>query len=405
MPVTPQLAIQPTFNIGNSVPMLSIADITDWASLHPGYTLIQGILSVVAPGNRRIYENIDYDNPDIYLPTLLKTGIPLPTDKNGLVIQGLYSIGYQALVNGIPYYNNFVFNYSYTQVTPDLTIIADGYLSTLTSNDNTNYAAYTIVSQNRVHTVTPPMGSPLVVKSEDSNIIVYPKNIWSGIWESNITNNVIYNHNSIIIDDIVNHTITQVVYSTDIETIRGWIDSYILVYRNTNNPKLISSMSRVLDIVNSDLDLYQIALVNSQLKDAYDYLTDITMLLNQPPTVEVINPYAPPTPEPTNFDPIEKICVQGNNDISLGLATKNGAVLMYTAHRDGRAGVDILRIPNDGISPYVSELGMITLPNSPSETCGITFSALIVGSNLTLRVNVDNSDSNNVTFRYFLFAM
>ena len=400
------LQVAPTFDLTTN--QCSLADTSDYASINPSYNMIAGIYLVVAPNGNTIYNNSDYGNPDVTFSSKTKTGILLPRDSNGLVIQGTYKIFFQVLVNGIYYERNFTFNYQYTQVKPSMTISIDGFNSILTSTDNTNYNIYTVTDMNRVHTVTPPTNTfGIAVQSGGSSIISYPPNICSGIWTFNVTNNIVYSINGILVRDRIVYTTSKTVYNILVPAIRILIDTFLQVYKGTTNIKEVHYMSRVLDIINTDFNLFLESLKFNDLLGAYNYLYDIMTLLSPTTTVQLIQPFTDPTPVPPipQLLPTTQICAVGNTDIIVGKNTSLGVVILYAAQRGTNWQIDMLRIPNDGNTPYVSEMGAMTIQNIPTEVCGITFTSFISGTNLILRVIVDNSLPSSATFKYFPFTM
>jgi hypothetical protein len=404
MPETSQLSVVPTFNLRVSPALLSIEDTTDYTTINPSYTTVIGIFEVIAPNNVVIYQNNDYTNPDVTQSSNIKSGIQLPKDNNGNVIQGNYSIFFRVLIDGAYHYETITFNYQYTRIIGQLTIVADGFNSILSSTDSSNYAVYTIISQSRVHTVTPPPISPLSVVSGDFNVINYPPDIYSGLWTATIVNNIIYNINNIIIQDTIQASISQTVYYVIMSALNTWFKAYLSIFEKSSNIKEMTAMQKNLDIINSDLNIYRLSLDDNDLKGAYDAAYDVINILKPSPinVIEII-PF-------NNFKPSgQPIALTLNPNttkyINVGYDTSAGVTIVYSVKRGVKNGTDIIRIPNDGSDPYTSEFGMMTIPNDPSENCGLTFGARMNGTDLQLIVNSDNSDLNDVIFTYFVFAM
>ena len=282
------LNITPTFDLRTGI--CSILDITDISSI----ASFSGIFEVLAPTNNIIYNNQNYNTPDVTKSSRTKTGIVLPLDSKGFVVNGNYIFTFKAIADGIYYEQDLTFNFQYQKVQSGLTLIPDGYDSTLSSVDGTNYSAYTIVSKTRTHSVTPPSLSPLSPVSQDEDIITYNADIWSGIWIANLLTVITYNINSIYVIDEIVDTITIPVYNINMEEIMGYYDNYFIAFKALTDKKAISEKSYTLDLIHSDMELYDKAVLYKDYLSAYNYAYEIVTLLGVSPTVEEIIPFIDP---------------------------------------------------------------------------------------------------------------
>ena len=290
------LILIPTFNLRVNPAILTLQDNSNFNAIVSGYSTVKGILQVIAPNGVTIYNNTDYNSPDITQSSLSKTGIILPKDNKGKVIQGNYKVFYQVMVDGVYAERNFTFNYQYVQVVPDLQVTIDGYDSVFTSTDNTNYSAYTIVSLSRTHTVIPPSGSPLSTKTGDQTTWVYNPDIWSGIWTCEIVSNVVYSINSILIEDTITTSVYPKVYKIDFDVLTTYISNFFETLVEATGAKQVADLSRTQLLICGYVDLYFSSVDYKHYLKAYNYAYQIMTLLN--PTIissEEITPFVPPT--------------------------------------------------------------------------------------------------------------
>ena len=265
------LQIKATFILDTNVPTLSIQDNTNYSALTGTVNSIKGIFTVNLENGYLVYQNNDYENPDISASGQTKTGITLPTSLNQ-VRQGAYRIQYKLLVNGTEYVNSFSYNFVYQKVSADLVLTIDGYSSTVNSQDNTNYSgAGTIQSLTRTHTVTPPTASPLSVTTNNTDSISYSPNIWSGTWTSTISTSLVYLINGLYIQDTVYSEVSDIAYKADMNVVRGWVMDYKSYYVSLlgNNIALAEKINANITQVNTYMDLYDKALTNADIYTAY----------------------------------------------------------------------------------------------------------------------------------------
>ena len=82
MPNNTALQIKATFILDTNVPTLSIQDNTNYSALTGTVNSIKGIITVNLENGYLVYQNNDYENPDISASGQTKTGITLPTSLN-----------------------------------------------------------------------------------------------------------------------------------------------------------------------------------------------------------------------------------------------------------------------------------------------------------------------------------
>jgi len=369
MSATVQLSLVPTFNLRIDPPILSVLDNTDYSTINPSYSSIKGILEVIAPNNLVIYRNINYEFPDFTISTKTKSGIILPRDSRGNVIQGVYSIFFQVLVDGVYHYNNYTFNYTYTRVIPSLELTVDGYNSTFTSLDNTNYGAYTINTITRTHSVTPPSGSPLSTQTKGLNTgvadtIFYSPNIWSGIWVSSINANVDYLINSIIVKDTIVDTISIPAYNINMDTVNTWYSIYYNGYINDGNKKTKAEKAIIINDVNSLLEQYRFNVDYVHYLLAYENAYQIVQLLNPTLTgtqeiVPFINPGGggqPPIDDKWSrissvLSPrviTDKFAINATSTIGSEIANFNGIVRILGLNLGDGSGSESITVDTNG---------------------------------------------------------
>jgi hypothetical protein len=295
MAETSQLLIRPTFNLRVNPQLLSIEDITNYASINPTYTSIYGIFECTSPSGVSFHKTVDYDNPDINYSGRVKTNIALPRDANDEVVQGNYIIFYQVLIDGVYHYKTFAFTYSYIAAEIALTITPDGYNSNISFQDTTSYSAYDSISRTMV--VTPPTGSSLSPQTTTGSTITYNPNIWSGEWGVTVTTLLQDTIDEIIVLDTITDTQTVNVYKIDMDVIRGYIKTFRDTYLTalTSNLKQASQIAITLTKIDSYLGLYYFAVLYQDYLEAYNNAKAIVELLS--PTIitsQEITPFEDP---------------------------------------------------------------------------------------------------------------
>jgi len=288
MPETSTLELKATFYLRDAVKTLRLEDITDLSALNPNYSVLKGILEINAPNGVIIHNNIDYGSPDISLTTRYIDNITLPRDSNGDAIQGNYIVYYQILLNGVPYYRNFTFNYGYTAPVAVITQTIDGYNSRLVSTDSTNYAYYTINSISRELTVTPPSGSGLVPVTVTTDTVTFNPNIYSGTWMAEVSTDVEYIINGIYVQDTISGSKTGKAYKINFNTLRGYIQTYLEAY--LINPT--QDKKTTLTLISTYSNEYQFAVTYADYANAY---------LNAAAIIEILNPTIVSSEEITPF--------------------------------------------------------------------------------------------------------
>src|ERR1035441_5623369 len=136
MPDTSSISLKTTFNLRVSQPTATIQDTSDWLSIAGGITGLKGLFIITDPLGNTLYQNTNWNTPDVTDSDLVFPNIPLGLDSDGAVRQGLYNIFYQVQIGSQYFYNNFNLEYTYTPVQPDLDITPDGYNSLLSVAHN-----------------------------------------------------------------------------------------------------------------------------------------------------------------------------------------------------------------------------------------------------------------------------
>lgn len=253
-----------------------------------------GILTIVGPKGL-VYSNNNLATPDVILATsTYSKNINLPVDKYGFVLQGTYAITYTSApgINTGTSSQANTYNYDFTIPAYDIELIPNGYASTFTANDNTDY--YSPLSIARTFTVTPSQGSP---QTTSGTQIVYSPNIWSGWWSCTLSSALTYNIGGINVSVTITGQAKVYVYSVDMSAIESYIEQFRLNYITelNINKALANSMNVTLGLINTCYTQYQMALQNSNLLEAYNQAVNIINLLNDyvPSGIEEITPYEP----------------------------------------------------------------------------------------------------------------
>jgi len=181
---------------------LTLTDQTDWVSLglNTGAgDALKGVFKVVDPAGDTVYENTSYITPDtdIGASDTTLTGVSIPLDSSGALLEGTYSVTYSVeyTPNGgsatvLSIDKTFLFQ----DKTPTVTIdqVIDCSTSTLTSTETTGYTADMTVT--RSHTVKAPFksdGTPVTsdVTGALTELKVSP--IYTGVYTTLIDNIVV----------------------------------------------------------------------------------------------------------------------------------------------------------------------------------------------------------------------
>ena len=136
-----------TFDYTVSPKLFKFEDTTDYSGQGIALTSVVGCLSITAPSGVVVYNNTNFNSPDINPDVSLEnsTTIQLPLLGNGTVQQGTYSITYTVQVAATTLTSAYTvsetktINFTYSTPTGDLDIEVDLTAPLMTSTDNTNY--------------------------------------------------------------------------------------------------------------------------------------------------------------------------------------------------------------------------------------------------------------------------
>jgi hypothetical protein len=279
---------------------LRILDQTNYASQGISLSDVAGNITVNSPRGI-IHQGANYTDL-IPNTSLYSIYINLPQNEQGFVRPGTYTITYSVKQTSTLQVVSTTNAYTYSFIIPEivLTQTPDGYNSTFTSSDDTDYGITTSIV--RTHTVTPPSGSGLSTISNSSQLISYPPNIWSGLWSSTLHSVLIYTmSDGLILNLTLDNTsspTTIFAYNVDMNVIRRYIESLRLDYYtwiNINRSKAEKIENRIL-LLGMAYEEYDQALYYNDLTTAYTTAVDIVSQLNDYVTLAdtvQINPFNP----------------------------------------------------------------------------------------------------------------
>jgi hypothetical protein len=278
---------------------LQVTDTTNYQGQGIPSANVVGILSI-SNATGVIYQGV-WNRPDIN-PSVspLSTLVNMPT-TNGFITPGVYTVTY-TINYGITQYSA-TNTYTYTFIVPaiDITQEVDGYASTFSSTDDTNYGSP--VSMTYLQTVTPPAGSGLSIQTSSSPSIPieYPANIYTGLYQSVVTATLEYVETDGLILNLVlsNASIpTQITaYSIDTLAIMNAVESFRLNYYGTlgSNKGAANQMASSINIISLAFVAYQLAVSNNDTLLAYQEMVNIYQQLNSyiipPTTSQMIVPF------------------------------------------------------------------------------------------------------------------
>jgi hypothetical protein len=315
-----------------------IQDTSNYSGQGIPLTNIKGVIKVTSPRGV-IYNNTNYTTPDVNPNSSLFSGyITLPHNRDGYILAGTYTIQYSVLNSGDNSVSSHSNTYTYSFIVPQITInqVVDGYNSTFNSIDTTSYGSYASLS--RVHTVTPPSGSPLSSVSNGNQTIGYTPDIWSGDWKSEITSTLVYTEpDGLVLNAVLTEIQTTTAYNNDMNVIRGYIEAFKLLYetaRATDKNMAYQIQAGLLKI-NTAYSEYDLALFYNDLATAYLRTVDIINELNDYITItfpEHILPFVNSTGGSTH----PPVSISAPN---YGVSVNTSQVLSFTLSTTGHGGM------------------------------------------------------------------
>ena len=253
-----------------------VTDDIDYTGLGETIGNFRGVITVSGPQGT-IYENTDYDNPDITPGTSRESviAIPLPLDPQTeyQVLKGNYTVRYTVRDITIPEDSTAVEVYSYTFDEPEIetTISSGPYSGILRSNDDTDYGdnITTLTREHRIQYPDEMAVVPADIVSSNENVEVTP--IYTNNWTVIITSEVEYaNPDTLQIKWGGTDTFTHCVYSgcingmyDAVETLRDNFEAAILT-----NRVQAEAYERRLVLVNTSWHLLNIAYQDGDVEEA-----------------------------------------------------------------------------------------------------------------------------------------
>lgn len=264
---------------GGSVNMYTIVDTSNYVSEGLDVSKYIGVIKVVIPNGLEIYNNTNYNNPDITVG-LGSRSFPLPT-VDGVVIPGDYivTLSMKNTDTSVITVNTTTYSYLYDAVEIDLSLTADGFNSTLRSEDLTDYGTLSI---NRLHSVTVPVGSGISDDSSTSALILYSANIWSGDYVSTIVSSITYTNGSLTVVDEIQGEETLTVYYLSRDTVFEAVTDFNTLYNETlnTNPILAKTYAVIFSRVIGYLNEYNNGVTSNDGQRCYNALNAIVLLLS-----------------------------------------------------------------------------------------------------------------------------
>lgn len=158
--------VKTTFDYTSSPKKFIFQDLTDYPGQGVNPAIAAGIFTITAPDGTVIYNNTDFDDPDISPATSVLNiyTIQLPLLQDGSVMQGGYTVVYTVRIAATIEYEVDVtktYTLSYTRPTVDLSITINQSTPLYKSTDNTAYNISTslgtiVPTVTRVHTLYYP---------------------------------------------------------------------------------------------------------------------------------------------------------------------------------------------------------------------------------------------------------
>jgi hypothetical protein len=264
---------------GGSVNTYTITDTSDYAFNNESVSDYVGVLKITIPGGTVVYENTNYSSPDITVGEGSKT-FPLPLDVDGNVITGDYIVTLSVRNKNtlVVTSNTTTYEYDYIAPTVSIDLSADGFNSTITSKDDTDYGTLSVVYD---HTVAVPIGSDLVDQTSTTAQIDISANIWSGTYTTSLVNTVTYTHDYLTVVDVITGTESLLVYNLSRNTVFDAITSFNEIYNATvgTNPPLARTYAVISNRISGYVAEYQRGVEENDGQKCYDALTAISLLL------------------------------------------------------------------------------------------------------------------------------
>jgi hypothetical protein len=261
--------IRTRFRLDLQPKVVEFYDIIDYAGLGDDINDFVGVILLSGPRGS-IYNNTDFDNPDI-TPALSRkmiNDLELPVDpQNGyLPYQGTYTVKYSIRDNATlnVYENTFIYGFSFTEPTMDLNVASGPFTAQLRSQDLTNYGSH-IDTLTRVHTLHYPEGilpaPPADIVTGLASYTVDPA--YNNLWEISVETTVDYFQASDGLEWRWYGEISEdyCAYGGCLSEIYVGLDQMFddyLIYTNTN-PTVAARLRERLIKCNTSLDLLNIA--------------------------------------------------------------------------------------------------------------------------------------------------
>lgn len=271
------LTLKDTFNLvtGKIVP----EDLTDYATQGVDFTSgwsADGFLRVtynVGAGDVIAYDNLNGTTPDVDPATsqVATADISIPLGTDGFPIPASYTVSYRVVAtDGATTYDitqSWTYEYGITNPTACLSVTHSCSGSAISSDDITEYSitGTTIVSQVRVHTLTPPPSSGQSAYSANLKVIQYAP-LWTDTWTAQINTTITYLQSDglYVTLEVIGSKEHKVVCDQSLATILCCLfqvrDTYN-GYLTSNQVKAANYKKNVYDLVVDNLGFYFAAIM------------------------------------------------------------------------------------------------------------------------------------------------
>ena len=254
-----------------------VTDDINYAGLGENINNFRGVITVSGPQGT-IYQNTDFDNPDI-TPGVSRESvisIPLPLDPQEdyeQVLKGNYTVRYTVkdIVSTNEYTNLDTYSYQFDEPTIETTITSGPYSGILRSNDDTDYGS-NITTLTREHRIQYP--DELAVPPADivsSNAYVEVTPIYTNEWTIIITSTVEYtNPDTLQIKWYGTETFTHCVYGGCINSMYDALETMRDTYTQAilDDRALAEQYERRLVLVTTAWHLLNIAYQDGDVEEA-----------------------------------------------------------------------------------------------------------------------------------------
>jgi hypothetical protein len=283
------LTLTTKFNLDTG--KFNFVDTSNYGSQGSPDSGIKGCLSITGPSGL-VYQHANYSNPSAAVtPDITTAGsyinnlINLPTDANGAIQKGTYTIGYKAYVtNGTDAGQTLTFtstfDYEFTSPSVLITQVVNCFTAIFTSSDNSDYTVNGVTptvtrSQNVTEVANPSRTN--TTSSSASITVVYPS-LYSGDYKTTISTLLLYDFTSYTVSVTVTGNSTYNVSCTSGNDVYCGIKGVYTNYKNYKAAGDIKAAGEALALWEQLISLYkqyEMAVNKGEDSDANSFIQDI----------------------------------------------------------------------------------------------------------------------------------